>query len=1064
MRSGADAGRLTVPPSEPVPASSPQPSSTAVAFPVAFPAALPVVLALGWARLRFRPLRRLLIVLGVAAATALPVAAQGSAQVVAAQAVQYGVGQLPAGQRSLIVSTAGIELAGSDLAALDRRSRVALARLTDAPVRLEMLYRQIGDQHGGTFFLGAVDALAQTVRVTQGRLPASCTAQRCEVVVVGPGTPALDPALGLVVVGRAVRTDPLLLTGTFDPGHDAPLLLADGVSAAQRLASLQLFQRSYGWVVPLDLAQVRRLGVAAYLARSAATTDLLRENAEPLTLTAPDQVLQAQDARASLSSRRFTLLGAAATVLLLGFCVIAATGLRRDRIALDGLLTRRGASRRTVRALAAVEAVAPVMAGTVLGLGMGAALAAAAASGGGLGSAATAGSAVRAALPAAAVGAVLATVVVAVTSSWVGSGPRTAWRVVDALVLGAAAAGALAVARGTVGAAALDGGTDPLLAALPVLVVVCGGLLAARLWPPAVTALGRALPGRWVGTRLALLGGVRRPLRSVATVAFVTAATAVVVFAGSYRATLAQGAVDQAAFAVPLSARLTPGTTLERPLDLASPGRLAAAAPGTAVYPVVRSSASVRVSATEGVPVEVIGVDPAALPRVASWGNVVGALDPATAGGLLTVPSAGATPGVPVPAGATRLVLPASGNLAQVQLTAWLRLPDGRDAGVSMVLAGGGFVGALPPPVGVAGGARFFAFTLAESIDYATRHQHAIGEGLNSLNVLAGQITFGAPSFGAVGSGGTAAGALTAAGWAGWGATSTTGSVSATVVAGALRVDYAFTGDRIVVRADAQAAEADLPVLVDPGTAARAVGGRLPLALTTGLPVTGRVVGVLPRFPTVGGSFVVADEAVLADRLDSREPGTGAVEEVWLWAPAGAGSALDSSLAQPPYDRLSVALRSVEQDRLATDPLALGAAGLLVTSALLALAVAVLAVVLLVVADRRDEAAELYAWEADGLAPRTLRRSLFARAAAVVLLAVPAGLLVGLVLTRATASIVAVTAVGTTPTPPLALSVGPAWVAAALGLGLVVSLAAAAAVAASSLREVLPAPPDPGPW
>jgi hypothetical protein len=1053
MRSGADAGRLTVPPFEPVPASSPQPSSTA--------AALPVVLALGWARLRYRPLRRLLIVLGVAAATALPVAAQGSAQVVAAQAVQYGVGQLPAGQRSLIVSTAGIELAGSDLAALDRRSRVALARLTDAPVRLEMLYRQIGDQHGGTFFLGAVDALAQTVRVTQGRLPASCTAQRCEVVVVGPGTPALDPALGLVVVGRAVRTDPLLLTGTFDPGHDAPLLLADGVSAAQRLASLQLFQRSYGWVVPLDLAQVRRLGVAAYLARSAATADLLRENAEPLTLTAPDEVLQAQDARASLSSRRFTLLGAAATVLLLGFCVIAATGLRRDRIALDGLLTRRGASRRTVQGLAAVEAVAPVMAGTVLGLGMGAALAAAAASGGGLGSAATAGSAVRAALPAAAVGAVLATVVVAVTSSWVGSGPRTAWRVVDALVLGGAAAGALAVARGTVGAAGLDGGTDPLLAALPVLVVVCGGLLAARLWPPTVTALGRALPGRWVGTRLALLGGVRRPLRSVATVAFVTAATAVVVFAGSYRATLAQGAVDQAAFAVPLSARLSAGTTLERPLDLASPGRLAAAAPGTAVYPVVRSSASVRVSATEGVPVEVIGVDPAALPRVASWGNVVGALDPATAGGLLAVPSAAAaTHGVPVPAGATRLGLPASGNLAQVQLTAWLRLADGRDAGVSMVLAAGGFGGALPPSVGAAGGARFFAFTLAESIDYATRHQHAIGEGLNSLNVLAGQITFGAPSFGAIGSGG----ALTSAGWAGWGATSTTGSVSATVVPGALRVAYAFTGDRIVVRADAQAAEADLPVLVDPGTAARAVGGRLQLALTTGLPVTGRVVGVLPRFPTVGGSFVVADEAALADRLDSREPGTGAVEEVWLWAPAGAGSALASSLAQPPYDRLSVALRSVEQDRLATDPLALGAAGLLVTSALLALAVAVLAVVLLVVADRRDEAAELYAWEADGLAPRTLRRSLFARAAAVVLLAVPAGLLVGLVLTRATASIVAVTAVGTTPTPPLALSVGPAWVAAALGLGLVVSLAAAAAVAASSLREVLPAPPDPGPW
>jgi hypothetical protein len=222
------------------------------------------------------------------------------------------------------------------------------------------------------------------------------------------------------------------------------------------------------------------------------------------------------------------------------------------------------------------------------------------------------------------------------------------------------------------------------------------------------------------------------------------------------------------------------------------------------------------------------------------------------------------------------------------------------------------------------------------------------------------------------------------------------------------------------------------------------------------------VVGVLPRFPTVGASFVVADEGALAARLDSREPGTGAVDELWLWAPDASGPALARSLAQPPFDRLAVALRSAEQDRLVADPLARGAAGLLVTSAMLALAVAVLAVVLLVVADRRDEAAELYAWEADGLAPRALRRSLFVRAAAVVLLAVPAGLLVGLVLTRATASIVTVTAVGTTPTPPLALSVGPAWVGAVLGAGLVVALGAAAAVAASSLREPLPVPPDAG--
>ena len=134
------------------------------------------------------------------------------------------------------------------------------------------------------------------------------------------------------------------------------------------------------------------------------------------------------------------------------------------------------------------------------------------------------------------------------TSSWSGGSDRTAWRVVDATIVVGLAVVVLAVARGTIGTASLDAGTDPLLTVLPVLVVLCGGLLAARLWPVTVTTIGRLLPRRWVGARLGLLGAARRPLRPVATVAFLTAATAVVVFAGSYRSTLAQGAVDQAAY------------------------------------------------------------------------------------------------------------------------------------------------------------------------------------------------------------------------------------------------------------------------------------------------------------------------------------------------------------------------------------------------------------------------------------------------------------------------------------------------------------------------------------
>jgi hypothetical protein len=1017
-----------------------------------------VVAGLAMARLRHRPLRRLLVVLGVAAATVLPVVAQASASVAASRALEHAIAGLPAGQRSLIVSTSSVQIAADDLRRIDGQARDGLASLTSQRPRAELLYRRLSDSHGGSYSLGAADDLATAVRLDSGRLPVSCRPTRCEVVVVGAGTPDLDPSLGLVVVGRAVRTDPLLLTGTFDPGHDAPLLLADGVADAQAVAPLSAFQRSYGWVAPLDLALVRALGVSGYVDRSAAVANHLQSQRLSFALTSPDQLLRSEDARATLSARRFALLSGAATALLLGFAVVAAVGLRRDQLAVQSLLRRRGARQRTVRALALVEAAVPVVVGTALGLAAGVVAAAWLAANAGLSARAVAADALAQSWVAVAVAAALAVVVVALTASWPeardGAGGRTAWRVVDGVVVAGLVVVVVAAARGTVGTASLTGGADPLLGALPVVAVVCGGLLAARLWPYVVTGVGRLLPAgheRGLAVRLGLLGAVRRPLRAVATVAFVTAAVGIVVFAGSYRATLAQGAVDQAAYQVPLDARLTVGPTLDQPLDVASPAAMAAlAGGGTAVRAVVRTSASVRVSGTEAAPVEVVGVDPAALSEVASWDHVVGGLDPATAARLLRhdVPARGLS----VPPGAQRLDLPAAGDTDQLQLVAWIRRADGRDLGLSLTrtAAGGSgivFTTGLPA---AAGGGVLFAVTMAEDPSYATFHQHAIGEGTTNVAVLSGRLDLAAARFD-----GRAAGS-----WTGWGSS----NAEVATTGQALNVSYALTGARLVLRADAAtdtgSATAPVPALVDPATAARAVGGQLQIGLGVGDPLTLRVVGVVPRFPTQGSSFAVTDVAGLAQVLDDRDPGRGSVGEVWLAAADGRTAALDDALGQAPYDRLAVALRSAAQDQLATDPLAVGASSLLAASALLALAVVVVALVLLVVGERRDDAAELYAWESDGVAPGTLRRVLVARSLSVVAVAVPAGILVGLVLSTATAALVTVTAVGTAATPPLALAVGPGWVAAVLGAALVVAVGAVVSVAAASLREPLPVRPE----
>jgi hypothetical protein len=390
-----------------------------------------------------------------------------------------------------------------------------------------------------------------------------------------------------------------------------------------------------------------------------------------------------------------------------------------------------------------------------------------------------------------------------------------------------------------------------------------------------------------------------------------------------------------------------------------------------------------------------------------------------------------------VPAGTTSLSLPVGGDHSQIIVTAWLRTPDGRDIPVPLADSGTRLTGAVPA---AAAGSTLFALDVDESGHLNTIQQHHFGEGASSQAVLAGTVHLGLP-------------ALAGATWQGWG----TSGAQATAAGGTLTVAYQFTGQSIVLHAGALVDPQPIPVMVDPSTAAAASGGVLSLVVDANAPIPARVVAVAPRFPTVGAHFVVADATTLANVLDTREPGSGGVTELWLSGPPGA---LAASLARSPYDQLAVEFQQDRQHALATDPVAVGAAELLTTDALIGVLVAVLAVLLLVVAERRDEAAEQYAWESDGVRPATLRRSMFARAAAVVVVAVPGGLLLGLALGAITTRFVAVTAVGSAPQPPLTLAVNASWALAVIGGGVVIGLLAALAVAASALREPMPRRPE----
>jgi hypothetical protein len=978
---------------------------------------LAAVVSLALARLWRGPLRWLLIVAGIAVATVLPLSAAATAAATSNQALRHGLAALPPGEQSLIVSYPDLAIPRNKWDGFDAQVRSQLGTLTAGPVRAQMLFHQMNDGKGQGMFIGAADDLASAVRIVSGRMPTSCTPTRCEVVLVGDDRPDLPADLGFVIVGTAGRTDPLLLSGTFEPKRGLPLLLADGAAQAGLVDSLTAFQRQYGWVAPLDLDRVSA-DLPAYLAASQRAYAQLQRYSSGLFLTAPDDVLHREADRAERSTRRFGLLGGAATALLVGFAVIGAIGARRDHRAVVALLRRRGATTPQLTVFTGLTAIVPVLFGTAIGLLCGFAVAGAAAFHGGV-------------LTPVALTAVAAAAILAGTLSWA---PEHAWRVLDGVVVAGAAVAVFALARGAVTISGLQQRTDPLLVALPILAVVCGGLLAGRIFPllvPAGVRAARRLPRRWeLPVRLGLSGSARRPLRAVATVAFLAAATGIVVFAGGYRATLSQGAEDQAAFAVPVDATLHVGPPLRRPLDVAPLADYEALAPGTLAGPVLRSTTGIRLNAAESRAADLIGVPPELLTRIPAWNRITGGSDAANSARLITRP--GTTSGWAVPDGARRMTMTITGPTTNTNLLAWFRGADGQSTSAVLKPNGAAFAADLPA---LREPRTLYALTIAETADYGQRRQHHTGEGGSDVPVLSGHLTFADPAFD-----GTALGA------------------SGDGRPPGIETDYELSAGQNVIPVNPPAAEAALPVIADPITASAAVGGVFDLGVPNAAPIPARVVQVLPRFPASGERFVVTDVRALTEALDARVPGTGTPAE--LWVSSSDSAQLGQALRQAPYDQLDVSLQAATRRQLATDPLATGASSLLWTGALTALAVAVLSLVLLVVAERRDDAAELYAWESDGLTPAALRGLLFARAAAVVVVAVPCGLLLGLLLTRITTALVLVTAVGSVPRPPLALAASPADLAIVLGTGIGVGLLAAGLVALRSFREALPTRPE----
>jgi hypothetical protein len=232
-------------------------------------------------------------------------------------------------------------------------------------------------------------------------------------------------------------------------------------------------------------------------------------------------------------------------------------------------------------------------------------------------------------------------------------------------------------------------------------------------------------------------------------------------------------------------------------------------------------------------------------------------------------------------------------------------------------------------------------------------------------------------------------------------------------------------------------------VLATPGIAA--LGDVVSLKVNDA-PLTVQIAGRVPLVPSVDGEAIVADRDRVSTALNAVRPGALRANEAWvLRARADAGE----QLARAPLNRLAVASHAEELRELRADPLARGTLAILGATALAALVLALVGLLLIVVTDLRDETGELFDLRAQGVTARELRRYLRVRAALVAVAGVAGGVVTGAILVSLVSSVVSVTAGATTPVPPLVVSLD--WPLLFLGFVAFV-VAASLVVGAASTR------------
>jgi hypothetical protein len=956
------------------------------------------------------------VALGVVAGAAVLAAVLSGRLVMQDRALVQAMHGLGPGDRTVQVVWSG---ATDSFRGLDRTVRPRVRELTGEQPVAAMLFREASIQ-GRLVNVRAADDLNRWVNLVSGRLPSRCVPSHCEVLrLEGSGPIPSTHNLNLIEVGRATLkpdapfaafvlpappTEMVARAVRYHTPQPSPVVIANGVAALSHTPELETFYRAYGWFLPVGNGEVHPWAVDGFGRQVEALTAALESQSDQFQVTAPTDTLATAAASSRVAARRLLLLGGEGGALLIAFTILAAAALRRDVADARRRLTWFGARRWQVELFTLAEAAAVATLATVVGFAAGGGVAAAIAARAGspagevLSHGLLSAGGVTAAVVVAGAAGLLLYLTVRAPGMQLG---RLALTPLDTAALGALAVVVIGWARGSVDAQQLasGGGTSAFLLLVPALIVFAAAVLSARLLAPLLRALGRAGRRGPVSLRLAAASLARNPGHAAIAATFLVASLGLALFAVVYRSTLLHGQSDEASYAVPASYVLTEDFSQLVPV---LHGAQQMTSPATHV---VRLSGNVPSGATFGF----LALPGRALPAIGGWRSDF-STRPRTKLAAAIAPSPAPLRTVSLPRGRT-FTLPVTATGDDVGVRAFFRSPLGDYEAVALGHTNGAkrtvLHGRIP----------FVHATLAQlRLDILNNGRITANGGTGIQPSAKGRLRFGTPRVD-----GRPVGRAFAD-WLG------TGGVSGA----AHELGYVLTPERDGVFRPAQPTDGrPLPVLVTPGIAAAAGPNRIVPIDVEGEQIAARIVGVVQRFPSIVGDAVVADLAQASTRLDTRSPGLGTTDELWLDTPA-----------PPRTPELTVTSRADTLARLRSDPLARGALLTLAGTAAVALLLALVGLVLSVVGDVRDDRGELFDLEAQGASPATIRTHLRLRAALVAAFGVAGGLALGAVLSALVISLVSVTASAAEPEPPLRLSAD---------LPLLVLAAAAYVVAAALL-------------